>query len=79
MENTEINEKITEKNEIIGNLFDSLHYTSQEQLNVFLDNMTEEQAIYCIKESLNYCFVKGLFDLQESEAVSKSLRVLFNK
>ena len=79
MENTEITEKILEKKEIIGNLFESIHYTSQEQLNVFLDNMTEEQAIYCIKESLNYCFVKGLFDLQESEAVSKSLRVLFNK
>ena len=79
MENTEITEKITEKKEIIGNLFESIHYTSQEQLNVFLDNMTEEQAIYCIKESLNYCFVKGLFDLQESEAVSKSLRVLFSK
>ena len=79
MENTEITEKIPEKKEIIGNLFESIHYTSQEQLNVFLDNMTEEQAIYCIKESLNYCFVKGLFDLQESEAISKSLRVLFNK
>ena len=79
MENTEITEKIPQKKEIIGNLFESIHYTSQEQLNVFLDNMTEEQAIYCIKESLNYCFVKGLFDLQESEAVSKSLRVLFNK
>ena len=79
MENTEIKEKIPEKKEIIGNLFESIHYTSQEQLNLFLDNMTEEQAIYCIKESLNYCFVKGLFDLQESEAVSKSLRVLFSK
>ena len=79
MENIDNNEKNTEKNQVIGNLFESLHYTSQEQLNLFLDNMTEDQAIYCIKESLNYCFVKGLFDLQESEAISKSLRVLFNK
>ena len=79
MENIDNNEKNTEKNQVIGNLFESLHYTSQEQLNMFLDNMTEDQAIYCIKESLNYCFVKGLFDLQESEAISKSLRVLFNK
>jgi predicted PolB exonuclease-like 3'-5' exonuclease len=79
MENTDNNENIIEKKEVIGNLFESLHYTSQEQLNMFLDNMTEDQAIYCIKESLNYCFVKGMFDLQESEAVSKSLRVLFNK
>ena len=79
MENTDNNEKITEKKEVIGNLFESLHYTSQEQLNIFLDGMTEDQAIYCIKESLNYAFIKGLFDLQESEAVSKSLLILFNK
>ena len=79
MENTDNNEKITEKKEVIGNLFESLHYTSQEQLNIFLDDMTEDQAIYCIRESLNYAFVKGLFDLQESEAVSKSLRILFSK
>jgi hypothetical protein len=79
MENTDNNEKITEKKEVIGNLFESLHYTSQEQLNLFLDDMTEDQAIYCIRESLNYAFVKGLFDLQESEAVSKSLRILFSK
>jgi hypothetical protein len=79
MENTDNNEKITEKKEVIGDLFESLHYTSQEQLNLFLDGMTEDQAIHCIKESLNYAFVKGLFDLQESEAVSKSLRILFNQ
>ena len=79
MKNTDDNEKITEENEVIGNLVESLHYTSQEQLNLFLDRMTEDQAIYCIKQSLNYAFVKGLFDLQESEAVSKSLRILFSK
>lgn len=73
------NEKITQKSEVIGNLFESIHYISQEQLNMFLDNMTEDQAIYCVQEALNYCFVKGLFDLQESEAVSKSLRILFRK
>jgi len=44
MENTGDNKKITEKNEVIGNLFESLHYTSQEQLNLFLDGMTEDQA-----------------------------------
>jgi predicted chitinase len=79
MENIDNNEKITEKNVVIGNLFESLHYTSQEQLNMFLDNMTEDQAIHCIKESLNYSFLSGTFSLQESEAVSKSLRILFSK
>ena len=63
MENTDNNEKITEKKEVIGNLFESLHYTSQEQLNLFLDGMTEDQAIYCIKESLNYLGIQILFHI----------------
>lgn len=79
MENVDIRPEITEKKQVINNLFESIHYTSQEQLNVFLNNMTEEQAIYCIQEALNYSYVKGLFTLQESEAISKSLRLLFTK
>lgn len=75
----EENPKITEKKEILGSLFDSIQYTSQNQLNMFLDNMTEDQAIFCIREAINYCYVKGLFDLQESEAISKSLRKLFSE
>ena len=34
----ENNSQITEKNEIIGNIFNTIHYSSQEQLNSFIQN-----------------------------------------
>ena len=79
MENIIEPQEINEKKPVIGNLFDTIHYTSEEQLNTFLDNMNDDQAIYCIKQALNYCHLSGMFSLTESEAISKSLRVLFTK
>ena len=77
MENTENTEEILKKTqEIIGSLFDTIHYTSNEQLNLFIDGMNEEQAMYCLKQALIACHVRGSFTMEESEAVSKSLRIL---
>jgi hypothetical protein len=77
MENTDFEEKITKKdNEIIGSLFDSIDYTSKEQINTFIDNMTEEQALYCIEQSIYSCHNRGAFSLMESEVISKSLRLI---
>jgi hypothetical protein len=77
MENTDFEEKITKKdNEIIGSLFDSIDYTSKEQINTFIDNMTEEQALYCIEQSIYSCHKRGAFSLMESEVISKSLRLI---
>ena len=66
------------KNEIIGNLFETINYSSTEQLNTFIDSMTQDQAIYCLKQAIVCCHNRGAFTLEESEAVSKSLRVLLN-
>ena len=75
MENTDFEEKITKKDgEIIGSLFDSINYTSNEQINSLIDNMTDEQAMYCIKQALISCHSRGAFTLLESEVISKSLR-----
>ena len=43
MENTSVSQENNQKNQVIGNLFDTIHYTSQEQLNTFLDTMNEDQ------------------------------------
>jgi hypothetical protein len=74
----ENNSQITEKNEIIGNIFNTIHYSSQEQLNSLIDGMSNEQAMYCLKQAIICCHNRGVFTLEESEAVSKSLRILFN-
>jgi len=77
MENTENTEEISKKTQKnIGSLFDTMHYTSSEQLNLFIDGMNEEQAMYCLKQALIACHVRGAFTMEETEAVSKSLRLL---
>jgi len=79
MENTEFNKEMSEKNEeIIGSLFDTINYTSKEQVNLLIDNMTNEQAVYCLEQAINSCHSRGAFTLLESELVSKSFRLLFN-
>ena len=46
MENTENTEEISKKTqEFIGSLFDTIHYVSNEQLNLFIDGMNEVQAM----------------------------------
>ena len=72
----ENNTQSTEKTEIIGNLFETINYSSKEQLNLFIDNMNQDQAWYCLKQAILSCPNRGVFTLEESEAVSKSLRLL---
>lgn len=68
------------ENEIqpIGTLFDSINYYKIEDLNKFIDELTPEQSIYVITQAVSYGFKRGIFNLQESEVLSKSLRV-FNQ
>jgi hypothetical protein len=70
MENTEKNE------EILGTIFDDIHFTSQTDLNLLIDGMSQEQASIFIKKSLECAYRRGVFTLQESEIVSKSLRYI---
>ena len=59
-----------------GNLFESIPYYNEEHLNQFLSNMTQEQAIYCLMEAVKVAYRRGSFRLEESETISKSLRIL---
>ena len=77
MENADFEEKITKKDsKIVGSLFDSIDYTSKEQIDTFIDNMTKEQALYCIEQAIHSCHSRGAFSLMESEVISKSLRLI---
>lgn len=59
----------------IGQLFGTISYTSQSDIDKFVENMTVEQAFYILNLSLKYSQSRGLFSLEESEVISKSLRV----
>ena len=63
----------------IGSLFGTIHYDTNKDLNSFVSNLNQEQSLYCIIESIRYIQSKGLFTLEESECLSKSIRIISNK
>lgn len=62
--------------QIQGALFGTIQYANDESLGVFLDNLKKEQAIFIITEALKFGYDRGLYDMKESESISKSLRIL---
>jgi hypothetical protein len=72
---SEIIQKLNELNSK-GVLFDSINYNSNEQLDSFLNNLTREQAIYCLIEACKSAYNRGSYKLDESEALSRALRVI---
>ena len=59
-----------------GVLFNSIEYKSLSGFEDFISNMTDEQAKLCLIEAVKYSFSRGLYTLEESEVLSKSLRIL---
>lgn len=62
------------KNIAIGSLFNTIHYVSAQDLDKFITNLTKEQSLYCLIEGVKYAHSKGVFTLEESECISKSIR-----
>lgn len=60
----------------IGLLFDNIAYYSPSDINKLCDDMTVEQAYYMVINAINYSYKNGVFNLQESEVISKSLRIM---
>jgi len=58
----------------IGSLFGVIHYNTYTDLNSFIANLNREQSLYCLIESVKYSHSKGVFTLEESECISKSIR-----
>jgi hypothetical protein len=65
-----------EQKQPIGLLFGSVGYYSPDDINSICDDMNLEQAYFMIIKSLEYSHNSNIFTLQESELVSKSLRIL---
>jgi hypothetical protein len=67
-----------EQKQPIGLLFDSIAYYTPNDVNNLCDDMNLEQAYFMIIKALEYSHNSNIFTLQESELVSKSLRVFNN-
>jgi hypothetical protein len=57
-------------------LFETIEYTDQKSLGIFLDNLKSEQAIMILSEAVKHAFRNGIYTLNETEAVSRALRIL---
>lgn len=60
----------------IGLLFDSIAFHTPNELDSLCNDITIEQSYFMIIKALEYSYKSGIFSLQESELVSKSLRVM---
>jgi len=65
-----------EQKQPIGFLFDSVAYYTPNDINSLCDDMTLEQAYFMIIKSLEFAYVQKIFPMQETEIISKSLRIL---
>jgi hypothetical protein len=54
-------------------------YNKPEDVDKLIDEMTIEQSFYLLTQSLHYVHNTRLFTMQETEVVSKALRVLHKK
>ena len=59
-----------------GKLFGTINYASIDSLESFLSNLNIQQSLYVLGQSLEFANNQGIFSLQESEILSKSLRIL---
>lgn len=79
MEQDDLLNKIQEKVKEINpqkNVFNAIFYNDNLELDVFISNLNQEQAIFCLIEACKKSYERGTFNIVESELVSKSIRIL---
>jgi len=62
--------------EIYGKLFNVIPLVDENHVDIMLDTMTKETAIYYLTHAVNLAYHNGMYSLGESEILSKSIRFL---
>ena len=65
-----------ENKEVLGTLFDSINYYTISDLEKFINEMTNDHALYSLIQAVNAAHKRGVYSLEEVEVVSKSIRLL---
>jgi hypothetical protein len=65
-----------EQDENINTLFNTINYSEQHELNKFIDDMNLDQALFCLVHATRHAHNRGLYNIEESEVVSKAIRIL---
>lgn len=58
------------------NFFNRFNLKSEKEVNDLINNLTKEQSLYFLIESVRFSYEKGCYSLYESELISKSIRLL---
>jgi hypothetical protein len=57
-------------------LFDFLPCNSNDELDKLINSIEKEQSLFYIIQAVKFAYKRGCFSLEESEIISKSLRVI---
>lgn len=68
-----------EKEQILTNLFNSIPVISEDHLELMLNQMSKDDALYILIQSVKYSFHQGTFSIGETEILSKAIRILSKK
>lgn len=61
---------------IVGSLLNSIDYYDIWDLDRFIKELNNEQALYCIIEAVKVAYQKSTYTMEETELISKAIRVL---
>jgi hypothetical protein len=67
---------MTGQTEPIGYLFESISIYEPSAVSKFIEKMSPEQAFYVLTQAVQMAYTKNLYTMQESEILSKAIRVL---
>jgi hypothetical protein len=67
---------MTQEKQPLGLLFNSVAYYKPEDIELIIDNLNFEQSFYMLIQALEYAHQHSVYSLQESELISKSIRIL---
>lgn len=59
-----------------GNLFGSVDLLTKEHLDMILQSMNTDQALFFLVESIKLAYKNNVYTIGEVEVISKSIRVL---
>jgi hypothetical protein len=65
-----------QEGEIYGKLFNVIPLMDENHVDILLDTMDKETAVYYLTHAVNLAFHNGIYSLGESEILSKAIRLL---
>ena len=75
-ETADTQETTEEQPKPVGTLFNVINYNNTGDLDRFIQNLTPDQALYCVVQAARAAHKRSAYGMEESEVVSKAIRVL---